>query len=55
MGVAVIWFREIFKIIGKYHPCRRFASSVSRETASRVHEEMDRGASGNDAATGSVE
>jgi len=54
LSVAVIWFRNIFKIIGKNHQCRRMASSVSRETASRVHEEMDRGAGGNGAVTGSV-
>jgi len=43
----MIWFRDIFKIIGKDHQCRRITPSVSRETVSRVHEEMDGGASGN--------
>jgi len=41
----MIWFRDIFKIIGKNHLCRRITSSVLQETASRVHEEMDWGAS----------
>jgi hypothetical protein len=45
----MIWSRDIFEIIGKNHPCRHNVSSVSQETASRVHEEMDWGASGNDA------
>jgi len=46
----MIWFLDIFKIIGKDHQCRRIVTpSVSRETASRVHEEMCGGASGNDA------
>jgi hypothetical protein len=43
----MIWFRDIFKITGKDHQCRQIVlSSVSRETASRIHEEMDGGASG---------
>jgi hypothetical protein len=46
----MIWFRDIFKIIGKNHLCRHDVPSVSQETASRVHEEMDRGASDNDVA-----
>jgi hypothetical protein len=50
----MIGFRDIFKIIGKNHPCRHGVSSVSRETASRGHEEMDRGANGKSAVTGSV-
>jgi hypothetical protein len=45
----LIWFHDIFKIIGKDHQCRRIMSSVSRETVSRGHEEMDGGASGNSA------
>jgi hypothetical protein len=49
LSVILIWFRDVFKIIGKNHLCRRNASSVSRETASRVHEEMDGGASGKSA------
>ena len=54
LSVGVIWFRDIFKIIGKNHQCRRIASSVSQNTASRIHEEMDRGANGNGAVTGSI-
>ena len=42
----MIWFHEIFKIIGKDHQCRRMALGVSQEMASRIHEEMDGGASG---------
>jgi hypothetical protein len=49
LSVTKIWFRDIFKIIGKDHQCRHIVmSSVSWETASRVHEEKDGGASGND-------
>jgi len=49
LRVPLIWFRDIFKIVDKNHRCRRIAPSVSWETASRVHEEMDWGASGNGA------
>jgi len=46
LSVTMIWFRDIFEIIGKNHLCRHNVSGVSWETASRVHEEMDWGASG---------
>jgi len=49
LGGHLIWFHDIFKIIGKDHQCRRVTPSVSREAASRIHEEMCGGASGNDA------
>jgi hypothetical protein len=49
MGEHLIGFRYIFKIIGKDHQCRCITPSVSRETASRIHEEMCGGASGKSA------